>query len=630
MASEDPNAKGFSSRKGRQPPTLDLKAEEVRVDESTSPSPPADTTSGRSSAGSGATVDKPVSTHAPIHAPVVDAACANAAPQAGAAAAAGTTTSAPKSGSTSPVSRPQGEGEDVAGTKAESVKSPSAISAAASSSEAKTAPQAQPAANSGTSSASTSAGASSSSRTQSTAATGQASSSGSATPPPPTPQHARLGTGGLIAALVVGALAGGVAGGGVVYYAASTGALRAPSPEIADLTQRLATLEERPAIAPQALTGLDEKLNSADARIAALAAAVQGFSTPSAPPAGTDAPALTQDMEQALALLQASSEEAKAALARTGEQLSSLAATQSELKAQLETTTVQATEAARQAGEAASTATGISGQAEQALKLADTASQQVGALTPRLDELAQSANAATSAAQQAEALAPRVDLLDTSLTEIRKGTDGLAPRIAALDGRLEDLQQSAQQRINTVDAFSRAAAGMVVLADLRNAVQAGQPFTAELAAAHTLLGANANVLDPLKNAAVKGYPPRAALAERLEREGLAAIAGLTPAPAAPSDDSLVARLLSSAESLVSIRPADSPDPTGTRGVLARAVDLVRSGNLEHALAELRQLPPQVSDKLLTITAEIETRRQAMQLAETLYQQSLAAISGKTP
>ncbi|MGQ3673170.1 hypothetical protein ACT6QG_12325 [Xanthobacter sp. TB0136] len=546
MASEDTNATGFSSRKGRQPPTLDLKAEEVRVDESTSSPAPADATSGSTSkagrlTGQPAPADRPEQA-TPPETPVADE------------------TQAPEA------------------------------AAPATHADAGNQPETPP------------------------------------PPPPVTPGKTGLGLGGLAAALIVGALAGGAAGGGVVYYAAHSGALFPPPVDTTPLNERLAALESRPVATAQSVTDLGQKLDAADSRIADLARSVTDLARQ---PDSTGAPqeaSTSPETGQALAGLQETSEQTLAALSQTREDITRLGQEQSALKAQLETTSTQVEDALRQATEATTTAGAIAGQVADAIRTAGEAREQVSGFAQRFDSLTQATDAAAAAARQAEALAPRVGLLDTSLAEVRREAGALAPRIAALDNRSTSLDT----RMGALDAFSRASASMVVLADLKNAVEEGRPFSIELSAARTLLGPQAQVLEPLAAMAAKGYAPRNVLADRLEKEGSAAIADLAPPPVAPAGDTLVARLLSSAESLVSIRPADSPDPTGARGVLTRAVAQVRGGNLVHALGEVRQLPPQVADRLLPITAEIEARRQAVQLAETLYQQSLAAISGKTP
>ncbi|MGQ3676133.1 hypothetical protein ACT6QH_11620 [Xanthobacter sp. TB0139] len=553
MASQDPNAQGFSSRKGRKPPTLELKAEEVRVEEQPNPDAAPD------KAEPGPMADKAT--------PAQTDSTATSAPS----AESGDTTSA----------------RDAA--RAEGAQAPA--------------------------------------ESTGNKADAPAKDTGADTASPTTPEEpprndkphdepprgsSRLGAGGFIAALIAGALAGGAAGGGVVYYMAAEGRFTQPAVDLTPLTQRLSALEERPAITPQALASVEAQIKTAQTRLAALSGTV---GTLEARPEGEAQPALPEDAAQLLTQLRQQDEDLKSTFTQIGVEIGRLSAAQTKLGAQLETQATQSEQALQQAKTAADTA-------------GETA-RQVAALAPRLASITQDVAKATQLAQQSETLAPRIDVLDSSLTEMRKAAEALAPRIAALGSRIADERRQTDAQIAETDSFSRSAAAMVVMADLQNAVRAGRPFTPELNAARTLLGPQASVLDPLSASAEKGFTPRATLAEKLEKEGANAFAALKPVPQTPEDGSLVSRFLSSAGSLVTIRPAGGPDMAGAQGALARAVVMVRVGELDNALFELRQLPPQVSEKLTAITAEIEARRQAVQLASSLYRNALAAISGKT-
>ncbi|UDQ90186.1 hypothetical protein LJE71_04040, partial [Xanthobacter autotrophicus] len=93
--------------------------------------------------------------------------------------------------------------------------------------------------------------------------------------------------------------------------------------------------------------------------------------------------------------------------------------------------------------------------------------------------------------------------------------------------------------------------------------------------------------------------------------------------------SLVDRLMSSAESLVKVRPATGPGSVDSEGLIATAVTQVRAGQLDEALKTLKQLPESVQQRL-AVLRDIEARAAAVRAAGTLFQQQLAAISGKVP
>ncbi|MGE4372675.1 MAG: hypothetical protein AB7E29_07185 [Xanthobacter sp.] len=554
MASQDPNAQGFSSRKGRKPPTLELKAEEVRVEEQTKPAGAPDT------AATSPATDEAV----PVQADSKDA---------------------PSPPATTDNATSAREDEQSASDRTQAEDAQNASGAPADIPAEDTPPA--------------SAASEEPPRTE--------------TPRDEPPRRSSsLGAGGFIAALIAGALAGGAAGGGVVYYMAAQGSFTQPATDLTPLTQRLSALEERPVVTPQALANMEAQIKAAQTRLADLSGTVD---TLEARPEGATQSALPEDAAQLLTQLRQQDEDLQAAFRQIGVEIGRIGADQKKLGAQLDTQATQTRQALQQATTAASTAR--------------EAAQQMAALAPRVDSIAQDAGKAVQLAQQTETLAPRIEVLDSSLTEMRKAAEALGPRIATLSARIADERRQTDAQIAETDSFSRSAATMVVMADLQNAVRAGRPFAPELKAARTLLGPLASVLDPLSAAADKGFTPRAALAEQLEKAGAEAFAALKPVPQKAEDGSLVSRFLSSAESLVTIRPAGGPDMAGAQGALARAVVMVRVGELNNALSELRQLPPQVSEKLTAITAEIEARRQAVQLASSLYRNALAAISGKT-
>jgi len=199
---------------------------------------------------------------------------------------------------------------------------------------------------------------------------------------------------------------------------------------------------------------------------------------------------------------------------------------------------------------------------------------------------------------------------------------------AALSGRLDAVQKTLDETTATTRALDRAAAAVSVLDALRSAILGGRPFAAELDAARAVLGAGAAALDPFAAAATTGYAPPAVLARRLEEA--ARTSGATSEAPAQTGGSMVDRLLSSAETLVRVRPAETA-PTGqTQTVLEQAVAAVRASNFDAAVAALTTLPPEVRAKLAPVTAEIVARRDAANAALALYKQALAAISGKLP
>lgn len=397
-------------------------------------------------------------------------------------------------------------------------------------------------------------------------------------PPPAAPAAKGSGAGGIVGGLFAGAIAGAATAGGLWYALpllipppAPKPVAVAPAPapvDLAPLTARIAALEARPSADPAAIARLSERLDRTEAALKSADAAIAALkATPAPAPA---APALPAALTKSVDELKTGADAARDALAGIKRDLDALRTAQS----------------------------GAQAQAAAANTTAQRADVQMQTL-----------------ATQVQGLATRVEVLGPRL-------DAVGPRLDALKKQMDDTAAAAT-------AFNRAAAGMVVLGTLREAVVSGRPFPAELAAARVVLGPSATALDPLAAAAAQGYPPPARLASRLAEEGAKALGAEAPAPG-PQPEGIVNRLISSAESLVKVRPASGPGSVDSAAVLDRAVAQVKAGQMEDALATLKQLPPGVSVRLAAVRGELEARAAAVRATASLYQQSLAAISGKMP
>ncbi|QTL03060.1 hypothetical protein J5J86_20210 [Aquabacter sp. L1I39] len=213
-----------------------------------------------------------------------------------------------------------------------------------------------------------------------------------------------------------------------------------------------------------------------------------------------------------------------------------------------------------------------------------------------------SAAAAASVSQQATALAARIDAVQKKMEEV-------AATSAALD---------------------KSVATLAVLGSLREAILSGRPYAAELDAARAVLGQGAAALEPAASSAATGLPMPAELSRRLAEAAAAAGQQTAEASAAPASGSMVDRLLSSAESLVKLRSTETAAAPAAADRLSAAQAALRAGDLDKALEAINALPPDLKTKLAAVTAQITARRDAANAAATLYQQALAAISGKVP
>lgn len=255
----------------------------------------------------------------------------------------------------------------------------------------------------------------------------------------------------------------------------------------------------------------------------------------------------------------------------------------------------------------------------------------LAALTQRVDKIEATAAQEPSPEQARAAFAQ----VQGDITTLRQGQQGLqgavkdaATAAAGASQQVTALSARIDQSTVTAAAASRAAAAIAVLAVLNDAIVSGRPFAAELDAARAVLGTTAGTLDPFAAVAGVGFSPPAKLASRLQQA--AAEAGNASTEATSAAGSVVNRLLSSAESLVKVRPADTAPTPEVQATLDQALAALRAGDFDAALARLDALPQGTKTKLTSLIAEIQQRRNAANAVGALYLQALAAISGKVP
>ncbi|MFG1249356.1 hypothetical protein [Xanthobacter flavus] len=415
-------------------------------------------------------------------------------------------------------------------------------------------------------------------------------------PPHPAPEAPRKGGGGTVfAALIAGLIGGGAAAGGLWYALPilyPPAPVAAPKVDLSPLQSRIAALEARPAVDPRAIAALSERLDRDEAALKAVQDALAGLKAApaAAPSAAPAAPAIPPALVKSVDDLKTAAEQGREALAALRRDVDTLKGSDSALR----TAVAAATTGTREAG------------------------AKVEALAPQVQALI---GATQSLAPQVQALATQTQALGPQVQGLEKQAEAISPRFDALKTQIEEASAAATK-------FNRTASSLVVVAAFRDAVVSGRPFAAELAAARATLGANAGQLDAFAAAAEKGFAPSAALAARLAQEGAAALGAAAPAPS-DARASLVDRLMSSAESLVKVRPATGPGSVDSEGLIATAVTQVRAGQLDEALKTLKQLPESVQQRL-AVLRDIEARAAAVRAAGSLFQQQLAAISGKVP
>jgi hypothetical protein len=255
--------------------------------------------------------------------------------------------------------------------------------------------------------------------------------------------------------------------------------------------------------------------------------------------------------------------------------------------------------------------------AESAVKtLADIAASR----EKRSDDIAALAREARDRAANAVTTAEAAQKESRSTApESRADLDALNARIASLEQSARTSQADLARRLSADDAKGRLAIAAIAL---RDAVDAGLPFTAELTAVKSLSG-DAAAFAAIEPFAASGVPS----AEALGRE----LAGLMPAiwkaarKEEPQTGTFIERLQANAERIVRIRPAGEAAGEDPASIRARIETRAGNADIRGALAELAKLPPDARAPAEAWMKKAQARNAAIMAARNLSQTALAAL-----
>lgn len=199
---------------------------------------------------------------------------------------------------------------------------------------------------------------------------------------------------------------------------------------------------------------------------------------------------------------------------------------------------------------------------------------------------------AVAALGQAGNTAP-VDLgpLNEKLARLDAALKSAGEAATAQEGRLAALEQSVSQLSGKVEAqASQPKIALAIAASaLKAALDRGAPFAAELET-FAAISPDAPELASLRPYAEKGVPKRADIAAEMEAAANAMVTAATPVD---QNAGFLQNLLSSAESLVKVRPIGAVEGAGAPETVARMEVAVSQGDYAKALSEYATLPEAV-------------------------------------
>ncbi|MDL2406269.1 hypothetical protein PY650_11500 [Rhizobium calliandrae] len=257
-------------------------------------------------------------------------------------------------------------------------------------------------------------------------------------------------------------------------------------------------------------------------------------------------------------------------------------------------------------------------------------SANIAALTAEIDGLKQTVSslAAAPAATPDAALTARVAALEAANSTAAGGSSGASngdadQRIAALSAQVEQLKaslaqaaqnqassnadvskrlDSAEKKLNAPSQQS-AVARAIAAAALKAAIDRGGPFQPELDTFANVAPDDPAVAD-LKSFAQTGIPSRADLIRRVS-DVATAIVGSTQQD--DPNQSWSDRLLTSAKSLVQVRPVGNVSGDSIAAIAARFEDKVKNGDLPAAVTEWNSLPDAAKSASAAFKQSLEAR-----------------------
>jgi hypothetical protein len=244
-----------------------------------------------------------------------------------------------------------------------------------------------------------------------------------------------------------------------------------------------------------------------------------------------------------------------------------------------------------------------------------SAKADAGRLGNRLDGFEQQLRAAQGALERLKSELERGLKATASSEELTL----LTQRLTALDKEFKDLLKTEADR----SANASRVVLSLELANLKRAIERGDSFAAELAAAKKMAGEQLN-LAPFDRYAKDGLPPLSELTKSFRKVANA----MLDAEAEPAEAPLLERLLSGARSIVRVRKSGPAAEEGSlEATIARMETALKENRLGELLAQGKKLPPKAALAAEEWLRRVEMRHQIEQaLADTeaALKRSLAA------
>ncbi|RJT39640.1 phage tail protein [Mesorhizobium waimense] len=276
---------------------------------------------------------------------------------------------------------------------------------------------------------------------------------------------------------------------------------------------------------------------------------------------------------------------------------------------------------------------------------------KVDGLSSALDQVKTDVAALKSAVEQGgagdnaglAALSDKVKQIETAVAELGKASNtapvDLGPlneKLAGLDalvksaddaskaqeGRLTALEQSVSQLSGKVEAqASQPKIALAIAASaLKAALDRGAPFAAELET-FAAISPDAPEIATLRAYAEKGVSTRTEIASEVDAAANAMVAAATPID---QNASFLQNLMTSAESLVKVRPIGAVEGAGAPETVARMEVAVNQGDYAKALTEYETLPEAVKTAGAAFAGKLKARLEVEKQIDSLIAGAMKA------
>lgn len=215
-------------------------------------------------------------------------------------------------------------------------------------------------------------------------------------------------------------------------------------------------------------------------------------------------------------------------------------------------------------------------------------------------------------------LTQRIDALEASVGEARQAASGVADlqtKLSAIETRLADLDSKLAEQ-----AAQPGAALAIAASALKAAVDRGDPFMTELET-YAAVSPQSPEIEALRGMAASGVPARTTIENSFPDAANAMVAAAKPTD---PDAGFLDRLMSSAQSLVQVRPVGMIEGDGAPAITARMEVALKKGDYATVLSEYETLPEASKAAGAEFIAAVKARHAADDLVGTILSAALKA------